>query len=607
MPIIARTPSRTVSGARPASAHGRPAAFDGTPGGAHIDHFERDRSLSAMRNVTVNGEFPVRHFANVEEAFDALACASAGPARVQLITDNNDKFVARWKLPPGDGASSYFTVQQDIYGYAFLGKLLMELRAGHKQRLLCDGLANLKIGFTSPRMVDYLKTLVGQGGDVGIYHEVHRRGVEVLRGLAGGGYAGLAQTHDKIMAKDGVGVIGGSNIGKDYFSDHADFEGAWRDTDTVVTSLDHQDVANGLWRAVDVELNHGVTTRLGPVHGRDKQVELLGAYAMMDAWLNAAPLSAAEKTALRGDPSARKQVAGDLLDLVLDQLADPASPVYANGALPPTPAELDKLAELADGFVENLELRGKARGYEQRVRTFACESKILDQTSAAGTNESHIAPGLAELVGAARETVNIQNPYVCLTEDEICILEAAARRGVKIKIGTNSPTSTDSAVTQAFFLKDWPMLLARIPGLEIYVSTKTKLHAKALTIDGVVSAVQTANADLISRFVNSEVAGVHKSRAFAEAMNQVFRDDLQRPENGVLQYRIKKDAAGNAVLDHGKPIVELGPDHHLPTSLRVLYGIATAAVSALEGVLPRPMRHPRLVDVLAERQRDATP
>ena len=57
---------------------------------------------------------------------------------------------------------------------------------------------------------------------------------------------------------------------------------------------------------------------------------------------------------------------------------------------------------------------------------------------------------------------------------------------MKITIVTNSLESTDSAVTQGFFLNDWKELEARVPSARIFVATgQRKFHAKAFVLDGI--------------------------------------------------------------------------------------------------------------------------
>lgn len=74
----------------------------------------------------------------------------------------------------------------------------------------------------------------------------------------------------------------------------------------------------------------------------------------------------------------------------------------------------------------------------------------------------------------------------------------------EVKILDNSPSSTGSDVTQAFFLEDWPKLLATIPNLKIFVATvERKLHAKVGVIDDQVSLVSSFNLDFLSSKVNS--------------------------------------------------------------------------------------------------------
>src|SRR6476661_7796006 len=105
-------------------------------------------------------------------------------------------------------------------------------------------------------------------------------------------------------------------------------------------------------------------------------------------------------------------------------------------------------------------------------------------------------------------------------------LEHASARGVEIDIITNSPLSTDSDVTQAFFLEDWQTILARCPTAHIYVATgHQKFHTKSAVVDGEDAFVSTYNLDLLSGYVNSEVGAIVKSKDFAGDLLRAFNDD----------------------------------------------------------------------------------
>jgi phosphatidylserine/phosphatidylglycerophosphate/cardiolipin synthase-like enzyme len=162
---------------------------------------------------------------------------------------------------------------------------------------------------------------------------------------------------------------------------------------------------------------------------------------------------------------------------------------------------------------------------------------------------------------------------VVLTEPMMKELEAAAKRGVKITIVTNSPASTDSAVTQGFFLNDWKNLEARVPTARLFVATgERKFHSKAFVLDGKVSGDTSYNADLLSGLVNGEVGAVTRSEASAQNLMGAIYDDLRDPANNFKEWSIKRDAAGVPVRDaKGQLIAEHGPDQDISKKLQRIY------------------------------------
>ena len=74
-----------------------------------------------------------------------------------------------------------------------------------------------------------------------------------------------------------------------------------------------------------------------------------------------------------------------------------------------------------------------------------------------------ITRSLIRLVRSARKEIFIQSPYLVLPREAVDVLAEAAGRGVRITILTNSPLSSDNAMSQGVFLEQWPELLARVP------------------------------------------------------------------------------------------------------------------------------------------------
>ena len=111
-------------------------------------------------------------------------------------------------------------------------------------------------------------------------------------------------------------------------------------------------------------------------------------------------------------------------------------------------------------------LKGAAL-FDPSSETESVESvKIIDRGSSQNNLEDGIQKTLLKLVNSSTKSIVIQNPYVVLTSLAVNALAQAGQRGVRITIITNSPVSTDSELTQGFFVEKWPAYLAAIPNLQ---------------------------------------------------------------------------------------------------------------------------------------------
>lgn len=551
----------------------------------------------------LTGERPAAvHTRSLSAVFDSLPSSGAGPAKARVLVENPDSWNARWDLLTGAQKSldtSYFILEKDCYGFAFLGALLKKQLDGVPVRLMTDAMADTfgKHGFKMPlKGKDYLQELVNHGSQAWIYHPIWQRPLDAVKG----DYSVLASNHDKLLVADGkAGITGGRNIAIDYFSEPIDHAGAWRDMDIL---LEGEGAAKGLTAALDAEIAQGNIAR--PVSGdrlgnwSKKDVQLIGAYVMMDLWLKDPAFTAAEKEALRKDPSKKLPLADALLERTLARL-----PAELPEKLRREPSDGDKefLTTIAAQLAGQLELRGSQAAWRAGAAgAHDTQAKILDQTSAAKTRINGIAPALTEMVDAAKSRIVIQNPYVVLTEAMVESLERAAKRGVQIDIVTNSPLSTDSDVTQAFFLEDWAYILARIPDSRIFVATgDRKFHGKSAVVDGTDAFVSSYNLDLLSGYVNSEVGALVKSKEVAAELLQSYESDVGNPRYGFLEYKIQKDESGRPIVKDGKPVPLFGPEDHLPQKILEEYKPKRERWGhTLREHLPyfEPLRHPKLPD-----------
>lgn len=563
--------------AAPATARPAQPAAPAAPVTAPVGIEAANPAAATKRTAALEGvsSAPPPVSSTIAVAFDAIK-APGGPAKARILDDGLDSWNARMDLIENAKTSidaSYFIVEKDPYGFAFLGGLLKKQLEGVPVRLSIDAMADTfgKHGFKMPgKGKDYLQELVNHGGEAYVYHPVYERPLDALKG----DYSVLASNHDKILVADGkLGITGGRNIAQDYYANPKDLKGAWRDMDIVVEGAG---AAAGLKEAFDAELANGGASK---AVGKDsfgnwdkKDLQLLGAYEMMNVWLKAPAFTEAQKTALRDDKAAQAAMAKELVQTALAQ---------AQRSLPeklrrePSKDDLEFLTEQATSLVTHFETRGSRASYDTRQATqHQTEVKIIDQTSAAsGKRVNNMAPALTALVESSTKRILIENPYVVLTRDMVSALERASARGVQVDIITNSPLSTDSDVTQAFFLDDWKMILAKCPTARIFVATgDRKFHTKSAVIDDEQSVVSTYNLDLLSGFVNGEVGAVVKSKELAADLTRAFDTDKADPANGFLEYKIQRDAEGKPVLGKdGEPVAEFGPENHLSAEVLETY------------------------------------
>jgi cardiolipin synthase A/B len=128
-------------------------------------------------------------------------------------------------------------------------------------------------------------------------------------------------------------------------------------------------------------------------------------------------------------------------------------------------------------------------------------------------------------IGAARRHIDIQSPYFILDESTRWSLDAARRRGVRIRIVTDGEI-TDSMPVKDASREGYQSLLD--DGFEIYEYEPTMMHVKAMVIDGIWSVLGSANFDNRSFELNDELTiGVYDAR-LAEALTRDFENDLAK-------------------------------------------------------------------------------
>ena len=138
---------------------------------------------------------------------------------------------------------------------------------------------------------------------------------------------------------------------------------------------------------------------------------------------------------------------------------------------------------------------------------------------------------LAVSIAGARKTLYITNSYFAPGRSFVDLLNAAARRGVDVRILTAGPR-TDVKVVRWAGRAWYDTLLTA--GVRIYEWQPTTLHAKTFVVDGEWATIGSMNFDNRSLALNDEATLMVLDRAVGQQMDQVFLDDLRSSEEITL-------------------------------------------------------------------------
>jgi putative cardiolipin synthase len=177
--------------------------------------------------------------------------------------------------------------------------------------------------------------------------------------------------------------------------------------------------------------------------------------------------------------------------------------------------------------------------------------KALGRANVADT----VAPQLKALFGEPKREINLVSPYFVPAESAESTFAAMARKGVKVRILTNSLEGIDTPVLHAGYIKWRKDLLAA--GVSLYEmrgverpepsksngalgSSANALHAKTYEIDGERIFVGSFNLDQRSVALNTELGLIIESRNLAQRLGTVMRDTVPG-----MAYEVKLGADGN--------------------------------------------------------------
>jgi len=302
--------------------------------------------------------------------------------------------------------------------------------------------------------------------------------------------------HNKLFIADSaIGITGGRNLGDEYFGGNG--KSNFVDLDVLAAGRIVRDMAESFDRYWNNEL----------------------AYPMQ------ALLSPEELDQLR-QPAAPAPEPGTPVSMATPP--QPA-PVAAVASSPPVPMDFAKLHLVWAPAVVLQDHPGKI-GPD-------------DEEAAAGDT---LVDGLLQLIGAAKQDVLIVSPYFVPGAQMMDLFRSLKKRGVRLRVLTNSLASNDAVAAHAGYARYRKELIAM--GIELYemragpegdgpggsglpatgsgaggsnsTSSRASLHSKAVVIDNSLSVIGSMNLDLRSQRSNSEVALLIRSAALARSAQE---------------------------------------------------------------------------------------
>jgi cardiolipin synthase A/B len=127
-------------------------------------------------------------------------------------------------------------------------------------------------------------------------------------------------------------------------------------------------------------------------------------------------------------------------------------------------------------------------------------------------------------VASARRSVYISNAYFVPDAFMVRHLQAAAKRGVDVRLLLPSE-DTDVPMTR-YAAHSWYETLFR-SGIQVYEYQPAMLHAKTFVVDGVFSSVGSMNLDYRSFALNDEANVMVVDRQVGARMDSIFMEDLR--------------------------------------------------------------------------------
>jgi cardiolipin synthase C len=288
--------------------------------------------------------------------------------------------------------------------------------------------------------------------------------------------------HNKMFVADNaVAITGGRNLGETYFGQS---EGTnFVDIDVLAAGRIARDLSRSFDQYWNNPLAYPVQSLMSP-----KEIEMLKAKP----------------------PAAKPET--------------PSGPLQTVATAPPTLPDSTDLSELKWTWAPSVLLVDKP-------------SKIAADADDVQEAQETAVDGLLQLMSQAKTDLLIVSPYFVPGERMMSQFAELRRRGIRVRVLTNSLASNDAPAAHVGYARYREALLAM--GIELYEmraeqegtvrsfrwgagstggsksGSRASLHAKVVVMDGRLLVVGSMNLDLRSKLQNSEVAIIIRNRALA--------------------------------------------------------------------------------------------
>lgn len=430
----------------------------------------------------------------------------------ELLDSNKDGLT--WRLALVDSATrsidlQYYLWYGDTSGLLMIKHVLDAADRGVRVRILLDDLSTLLRDAATVRLRDQGAALLESHPNIEIrlFNPWRKRGLVARAGEAVAGMQRINQRmhHKQLIVDNRAAVIGGRNIGDEYFGLHEKFN--FHDLDVLA---------------------------IGPI-ARE-------ASAVFDAFWNSEWVMPA--SALTDEPT--KEAAEQARSRMLAHLKE-------------TPSLRDMPLEQRDWTAELEALVG---------RLHPGTAELFTDVPAAGGIAHEMTTAMYDLVSSASREVLIVNAYIIPSDRTIGEIRRLTEAGVDVRILTNSLASHDVPAVNSHYkqrrrdiLEAGSRLHEMRPDAAIQASVSDTppvraqfmgLHSKGMVVDRERSYVGSMNFDPRSAAINTEMGIVITSPGLAEELASLIGRDMA-PENSwevvLTEAGQLRWVAGDEILD----------------------------------------------------------